>query len=276
MQLETDGMKKVIKVCGIGCILLGVFLLLLNSYGLTKSLRVEHLKESELRFPGDEAIPFAEAMENTILRNDETLIDYIIRQTRNVDNALAHIRWHDTDPGEHNLRVPVWENYILFLMGLLSGIPEYKRYHFVQHEKSIERGIGICGDASMTLSTILTNNDISNTIVSFPGHVVVSSSLNGQDFVLDPDFGVVLNMSTDELRFRKSEVAKAYRNAGYGNLDVLGIVNILSQEYVSWEGPSHFISKKYYFEYFSYWFIWIFPVILLILGAWALKSQLKR
>ncbi|MDO3722578.1 hypothetical protein QVZ43_12695 [Marinobacter sp. chi1] len=269
-------MTNVIRMGSVSFVILGLLLLLLNIYGLSKSLRVGELDDSELRFSGDRPIPFSEAMENIKILPGESRIEYVIRQNKNVDDALAHINWNETDPSEHNLRVPIWENFILYFMGLLSGIPEYQRYHFVQYDKSIERGIGICGDASMTLSTILSKNNIENEILTFPGHVVVTASIGDRAFVLDPDFGVTLNMTADELKNRKSEVVEAYRSAGYGILDASRIVNILSADHQIWSGPSHFIRNKYYFEYLSYWLIWGIPVSLIIAGCFGLKYRSEK
>jgi hypothetical protein len=62
-------------------------------------------------------------------------------------------------------------------MGKYSGIPEYERYHFSNPYNSIERGIGICGDASILMSQMLEKNGIEADILTFPGHVVVTPIL---------------------------------------------------------------------------------------------------
>jgi hypothetical protein len=41
----------------------------------------------------------------------------------------------------------------------------------------MERGIDICGDASMIMSQILERNGIESKIVTFPGHVVVAATI---------------------------------------------------------------------------------------------------
>src|SRR5690606_25937644 len=75
------------------------------------------------------------------------------RAVRVVNGALVHPDWYRVDPVEYRQLVPVWENFFLYFLGKFSGLPQFERYHFANFRRSIERGIGMCGDASMVLSS---------------------------------------------------------------------------------------------------------------------------
>ncbi|MDP5130365.1 MAG: hypothetical protein NWQ54_05745, partial [Paraglaciecola sp.] len=154
----------------------GITLLTINLYGLTQTLAPAAITIDDLRFREKDVTMSREALLLNLPRQiNETDQLYAERITTNIAATLAHIHWLDYHPSQFNQRVPLWENYILYFMGLFSGIPEFERYHFSSPEKSIERGIGICGDASILLSQLLSRQGINNKIVTFPGHVVVEA-----------------------------------------------------------------------------------------------------
>jgi hypothetical protein len=162
-------------------------------------------------------------------------------------------------------------------MGKFSGIPEYKRYHFANYRRSLERGIGICGDASMIMSQLLNQQNIANKILTFPGHVVVAASFdNGQQYILDADYGVIIPYSLNEFATSSTDIAKLYSEAGYPRRDFLLFQKIYSQDYNVWDGVEHFITKKYYFEKISYWLKWPVPILMILLGLYALLKARSR
>jgi len=137
-----------------------LFLLGLNIYGLTQTLDLGDLTTDNLRFKNNDVlISKSDFIYQLFKLEGESNKSYAERATKVVASGMAHLHWEKYAPEEFNQTVPAWENYILYAMGKWSGIPEYERYHFVSTEKSIERGIGICGDASMLLSQKLTENN---------------------------------------------------------------------------------------------------------------------
>ena len=136
-------------------------LISLNIYGLTQTMDLGNLKAENLRFKDADVTLPKKMMRSGLLRlSNESEQDYAKRATRVIASGMAHIHWELYAPSRFHQTVPIWENYILYAMGKWSGIPEFERYHFSSSEKSIERGIGICGDASILLSQILNENGI--------------------------------------------------------------------------------------------------------------------
>ena len=162
-------------------------------------------------------------------------------------------------------------------MGKYSGIPEFERYHYANHHRSLERGIGICGDASMVMSQLLDEQGISNKILTFPGHVVVAASFeNGKQYIFDADYGVVIPYSLDEFASNSTEIAKLYSDAGYPLRDFLLFQKIYKRNPSVFNGVQHFITNKYYFEMITYWLKWPLPISMMLFAIFKLYKTKSR
>jgi hypothetical protein len=255
-------------------IVMGLFLLAINLYGLNRQLEPVMNEGTTFRFANDVSLTFDQAIQHTDKRSSESDIEYAVRITSLVSARLAHIEWElPSNPDQYHQRVPIWENYFLYFMGVVTTIPEYHRYHFADYKRSLERGIGICGDASMILSQLLTEHNIDNKILTFPGHVVVVANFqNGEQYILDPDFGVVVPYSLKNLKMNSADIAKLYVNAGYTQGDYRFFDAMFKQDFVSWNGVKHFITNKYYFEKIAYWLKWPLPVFMVLMGLFLLRK----
>lgn len=253
-------------------LLIGVLLTSINFYGLSKDIRPLVFLNDELRFKNDITQNLETTLNNINPLNNESELEFSSRITEEVSNGLAHIHWDRYDSEKFNQLIPIWENYFLYFMGKFSGIPEFERYHYADYQRSLNRGIGICGDASMIMSQLLTKNGIENQIITFPGHVIVTVKFkNEQDEMLfDPDFGVVLPFTPDEIKQAPSLVNEYYLDAGYFNYDVTTLNKIYSNKYKRWNGVKHFITKKYYFEYITYALKWPLPFLMILLSTYYL------
>jgi hypothetical protein len=256
------------KFFAILLVLTGSVLLCINLYGLRAELEPQFNEFTEFRFKNDSILSYEQTLDQLDKLITESDYQYAARVTTLISNRLAHIQWeHPVDPDQYHQRVPIWENYILYLTGLVSDIPEFERYHFADYKKSLQRGIGICGDASMILSQLLDKQDINNEIISFPGHVVVSTTIDGKSYTFDPDFGVILPFSPEEIRNTPEITEQFYLNANYSYYDAAGLREGYRLNFEKWKGVSHFITNKYYFEKISYAIKWPLPILLIILGA---------
>jgi hypothetical protein len=255
----------------------GAFLTLVNVYGITQSIRVENFDDKYLRFPNDQPMPFESSLKAIQKNQHETDIQFAERMTKVVSRALSHVEWEYFPAEQFNQLIPIWENYFLYFLGTFSGIPEYERYHYANFERSIKRGIGVCGDASMVLSQLLEQHQIKNEIVTFPGHVVIAAYFdNGQKFLLDPDFGVVIPFGLDSIAKNSQFVANLYLKAGYTNADYQFFNRIYRAGYNQWQGVEHFITNKYYFEKISYWLKWPLPIVMILFAAWLWRIKIAK
>lgn len=268
---------KFYALAGVIALISGAVLLSVNIYGIFKDVRPQMFFADELRFEEDITLSREETFEALERLEGETDKEYADRITKVIGSGLAHVHWERYDTQKFNQLIPIWENYFLYFMGRFSGIPEFERYHFANYERSLNRGIGICGDASMIMSQLLDKQGIPNQLLTFPGHVVLAATFdNGQELTFDPDFGVSLDYSPVDLRSSPDAIRQAYTDAGYLQSDVNLLNTIYDNEFERWNGVSHFITKKYYFEILAYWLKWPLPFILIILGGFLVRLPLKK
>lgn len=254
----------------------GSAILTINLYGLTQTLAPANITIDDLRFKQkDVTMSRAMLLQNLPRQANESDQTYAERITTNIAATIAHVHWLNYPPTKFNQRVPLWENYILYFMGMFSGIPEFERYHFSNPDKSIERGIGICGDASVLLSQLLSRQGIDSKIVTYPGHVVVEADYGSHKQVLDADYGVVLQNDVEFYHNHPEQMVNEYRAAGFINDAEEHLAKGIQKNYIHWNGVTHFITKKYYFEKISYWLKWSIPLLLLIVGCffWSFISE---
>lgn len=257
-------------------VVISVVLLLVNLYGLTQSLRPQGLTEDVLRFKENDLKLELQEFESQVKRfRNETEEEYAVRLTYVIANGMAHVIWGEYEPKVFNQTVPIWENYILYFLGSVLKLPEFERYHFTIPEKSIERGVGLCGDASMLMSELLKREGVSNTIITVPGHVMVQAEFeNGTARLFDPDFGVVLNKDISFYERNSNELVREYNAYGYINNGELMIRRGLAEEgFKKWYGADHFVTKKYYFERLSYFMIWLIPMGVLLFALFLGKQR---
>lgn len=254
-------------------LLLGTILISINIYGLFKQLSPSEFSQSDLRFTRDTELSYEDSLLLLEKKSNESDSEYSLRATDIISKRLSHIFWGKYDSEKYNQLIPIWENYFLYFMGKYSGIPEYERYHFANYKRSLKRGIGICGDASMTLSQTLEKQGIQNKIASFPGHVVTAVQYNdGTHAVLDADFGVSMPFSIEEINKTPSLVDSYYLEKDYPIRQINSLKDSYKEEYKLWNGVEHFITKKYYFEKISYLLKWPLPLLLIIIPLWRLSK----
>jgi hypothetical protein len=261
-------MSKILKISvAIIVFTLGFLLTSVNIYGEFKDIRPAVFFNEELRFTDDQPVILEQTLSQLVRSKNESDLQFSQRITPVIAAGLAHIHWERYAPEKFNQLIPIWENYFLYFMGKFSNIPEFEKYHFADYERSLERGIGICGDASMILSQVLSDNNIENDIVTFPGHVIVSAVFNNKkEQLFDADFGVSLPFSLNEIKQSPSLVNDYYLDAGYFDYDIKAFNRIYNNNYQRWNGVKHFITNKYYFEKVSYFLKWPMPIFLLLIS----------
>ncbi|MDH3943023.1 MAG: hypothetical protein OEV06_02865 [Anaerolineae bacterium] len=148
----------------------------------------------------------------------ETNQEYASRLNQLIYDGVIHY-WEPELADELNLRVPVYENFILWGQGLLNP-DDYYIYEFMDSEYAIERGVGICSQSSKILVDILGDNGIKATSYVLSGHVIVHARVDNPTntwWVLDADYGVVIEENVKRIEKDTSIAQVAYREAGYSS-----------------------------------------------------------
>lgn len=241
---------------------LGIILLLLNVTGLFKSLRNEDLYSEVTPYKDDLSIRFEEARKMWYREENESEKEFAARATMLINNAMAHY-WRNEGIKRYHMRIPLWENYILRIKLWITG---RKKYEFRDYKKVIERGVGLCSQPCIGLKYLLNEYGIEADLWDLQQHIVVGVTFSdGTQYTLDPDYGYVIPQGMRELQNNPCLVREAYKNhdAVYAphvseHKRTEDIVKMYTQD-----GNRIYHMKKS-FEDFSYFAIWIFPLLLIL------------
>jgi hypothetical protein len=264
---------------------LGLLLLVVNTAGLFLSLRNgEIYTEPLVAFPDDIVLTYDEFQEQVKRRPGEPEVDYIYRLNGVVNKGMAHY-WHAEGLERYNIRVPIWENYLLFAGSFLWPYA-FGSYEFQDPDKSMERGVGWCSHQADLLNRLLIRERIpAQTLFLNEGkyvtvHAVVQVQTGGKWLVADPDYGVVMPFHISEIEADPTVVKPYYadisrtgwvaRDQNYvptGDLAV-GLYSGADSQLVM---PSE---KRANFEKVVYILKWLLPAVLML--PLALTNGIRR
>jgi len=245
---------------------LAVALLGLNLAGLVLPLRSPALGEVQNpKLRKGPVLPEAELYAR-LARRGETDAEYAVKATAAIHQGIAHY-WSDEGVSRFNLRVPPWENYLLFLAQYVYP-EQYRKYAFHDYRKAIARGVGLCNQQAMVLAQVLERAGVAARIVALSGHVVVMARVDPATdrwWVLDPDYGVIVPHSIREIERNPELIRAAYAAAGYDAATIDGLVQVYASPGNSvWPSARTYFGRKYYVEVAAYVAIWAIPVLLLL------------
>jgi hypothetical protein len=211
----------------------GTFLLSLNIYGEFVSLRNPRINEgiphfNKLRIPQESPEQVFQQIDK---RQDESVEEYAYRLTELVYSATVH-KWEDVnDYSEFNHQIPPYENYFLWAQSFLH--PNDRSYQFCDPYKAIERGVMICSQVTEAMTKLWTKTGLEVRNMVLEGHVVAEVEMNHEHdiwWVLDADFGVVLEHDIKTLEEHPEIVVEKYVNAGYNEEIATRIADFYGKE----------------------------------------------
>lgn len=197
--------------------------------------------------------------------------EYVVRINNVINKGIAHY-WLDEGIGKYNLRVPVWENYLLYLASFLKpGI--YRKYEYADYRKAMERGVGLCSQQAIIVVGILNDSGIDAEMLGLDGHVVLRAKVSRHTwYVADPDYGVIIPHDISEIEANPELVRPYYRGI---EAQFRGADNSVSPDWavevygksgntVFKNGVIGYVHwKKFYPECLSYIAIWIIPLMMI-------------
>lgn len=245
----------------------GTCLLLVNIVGLFKTMRNPDLYTLEKTIKNrlnDVTIPYPEIKKQLVRNENESNEAFAIRINKVVNDGFAHY-WKREGTERYNMRVPIWENYILYAASFIN--PEkYERYEFANYKKNLERGVGLCSSHATVVKGVLLDNGIHAELMDVGGrHVVVRATLSDTSaYILDPDFGYYIPHDTAAITANPQLARAAYANMAnlyYKEAKDPYTVDLMTDIF----GQHKYIySVDGGFEKFSYWAIWILPFLLML------------
>jgi hypothetical protein len=246
---------------------LGFCLFIINIVGLFISLRNESIyQEKNTAFVNDIILTETEFYD----RINKEVIDkkeYIANLNEAVNQGIAKY-WRNAGIDKYNLRIPFYENYLLFIASFLNP-EEYLKYEFIDYRKAIERGIGLCSQQAIIVSEILLEKSIPSYIIGLSGHVVLRAQVDKSHdewWVLDPDYGVVIPFDIDIIENNTKIIRPFYSQAGYKQKKISRLENIYEKEgnaVMSEQGAQGYQIKRSSNEPIFYFLKWLIPCILI-------------
>lgn len=187
----------------------------------------------------------------------------IAQISRVVAGRILH-NWNYIDKDALHMQFPLWKNWVLWLFGEIS--PKYRRYIIADLPTSLERGVGHCGQASLVLAKLLRSYGTTASIVGLNGHTIVSAiGKNGEEFILDPDFGVTFAGTYQEYITEPGltdRYSKALKDLGMRE-EIQPFVLRMVLAIFKRSNPTHSSPEQFHgntaFEEGSYYYKWLLP-----------------
>lgn len=281
--MTKSALLKIVLICS------GLFLLFLNIFGLFIPLRSPYI--GALLNEKADISP-----EKLFFEIDKISIDTtgdLQNLNKIIDNAMVFY-WDDNGADRLNLTIPIYENYLLFIITKIYPVFEkkypfnkfdspFKKYEFSDYKKGLIRGLGLCSQHAIVLSGILDEKNIENKIVDIGGHVIVLATIDKKNYMaLDPTFGVILDSDYYDLIRNKnfSFILNQYLKYGldangaeyYTQMYITKDDNIEYESIAAYHGKERFY--KYYMEETLYLLKWLIPAALLAFALYKRKRKL--
>ena len=258
---------------------IGIFLIILNLVGVFKSLR--HADIYQLRNDSKFGIELTEKQFHKelkqIWRSKESDSLTAVQVSNLVNRSMVH--YYNPKENElqnikkYNLRIPIYENYILFIRALNKSRNDDtglmgRRHEFLNWRKAIERGLGLCSQHAIIVSGILNEAGIQTKMIGLSGHVVATANVGDDKWIiLDPDYGVNIPFSIQEIEGNTELIEPFYLAEGYKTKTIDELKRIFGKEGNRIvENAKVYKGKAGEVESRSYWIIWVIPIILIVLS----------
>ena len=174
---------------------------------------------------------------------------------KNINENIVHFK------KKNNNCCPLYENYILFLLSFLP-INHFKNYEFYNVKRIISIGYGLCSQVCILLYLCLKKKNIDSKIIGFDGHVLVYVHFNNQNFILDPDYGILLKYHPSDVRQNIEQIIKKYKKTTENHkLKKLEIIYKSKYEFI----PEKIIKRNIIIEDISYFLKWVIPITIFYL-----------
>lgn len=238
--------------------------MLLNLIGLlTPSRSNELIDETATYFVNDLKWTEAEFYERLGALDSTNRADYLTQLSLLVSESVLHY-WQDEHREEYRIMLPWSENFILRSMAYFN--PKYfARYEFQDHRKAIARGVGLCSQHAIIAAGFLAEQGIPAKLIELTGHVILTAEVDeGQWWLLDPDYGLVLPFSLEQAEENPAEVALFYERAGFSDYDVDKVEDFFrTDNNIMFDGgAATYQTWLYVIEKVSYFAKWFLPLAL--------------
>lgn len=260
--------RKILLSLGILSFSAGIALLGANGAGFLFPLRSPDIN-GYVDFAGSATTTFAQSEQrlDALVKSHPSNDQFVTQATRIFHDGIAHVAPRDVKRyggGHYRMRVPISENWILYLLSYLKP-DTYRDYEFCSYRRALERGVGRCGQQSLALVSFLAKHGMKTGFIALGGHSVATAEVDDHDwYILDPDYGAVIPKPIEEVEKNPDSVLPYYwSNAAKEN----GIQALYAPaNRVVYGGPEARYARACPIETVAYLAKWIIPLVLVLVG----------
>lgn len=238
---------------------------MLNLFGMFDSIRSNSLyKETATYFVDDLRLTESDFYEQLAQLDPTNRPDYVTKLSKLVSESVLHY-WRPEHSAEYNIRLPWSENFVLRALSYVD--PKFfAMYEFQDHRRALARGVGLCSQHAIITSGFLAEQGIPAKLIELQGHVILTAEVDeGQWWLVDPDYGVVVPFSLAEAEEHPKDAAAVYEAAGFSDYDVDKVEDFYkTADNVVYDGGADtYQPKLWLIEMVSYWMKWLIPLMIM-------------
>lgn len=245
--------------------LISVILLAVDLLGLFVPLRSQHVYQDFTQTNNKIELDYKKAKEHLVRGENQSKKEFVYKVNEVVYAGTVHY-WEDEGIEKYNLRVPFYENWLLYLASYIR--PDiYRKYEFADYNKALERGVGLCSQRALIVIGVLNENGVEAQLIGLDGHVVLRAKVHDDTwYILDPDYGVVIPYDLHDIENNIQIVYQYYTKDITTNVSTMADIYGKTGNVIYPNGVIGYVGLKYYvIEYTSYIAIWILPLIVIII-----------
>jgi hypothetical protein len=260
MKNSIEKVKNIIQLFMIG---VGILIMVSNFIGIFIFTTIRN-DNSHLIEPSEKNISEKQFWNNAYRKSSEPVKAYVDRLTGLVSDRMILVDSKFTKP-------TFYENWILWIYSQYMG-----KYEWTDTKKAVRLGGGFCSQHAIVFNNILREQNIESRILGLNGHVLNEVLIDRKWRVYDPDFNVIFEESIKVLEDNSDKVYQAYRRAGRTHEESKYLEKIFASHEDNWHfrTSKDYAIKTYIIETGSFYFIWIIPAMLIMIGIILQRSTI--
>ena len=272
---------------GMGALLIGLVALALNVTGLVFTV-AEHPKAQKTATHKTNLVrPSYQAALDALNRIDPHLsTDQKLARANQIIAARVVHYWPEPDETDPQVMYSPFENWylaaiqrteaILASFGIVSV--DIARVGRRDYRSILAKGVGLCGMKALALADFFREKGRELRILALGGHVVAYASVDGRNYILDPDHNVLIADVPAPPQRSMVKIRAAYLGAGYSGRKL----EKLERKYA--QSSMRLLEIENFQRSWKRWINrgriikWLLPTALMILGGfvlWKQRSQLS-
>ena len=260
---------------GATLIAVGLFLLTLNVVGLVTAIPQHPIADVKGHKHGLKHLSYADSLE--ALSQIDPGLPANERLGRVNEIIAARVVHYWPKPGQTDRRVmhsPLENWYMASVQRAEAWLAksgfakvDLARVGRRDHRDILAKGVGLCGLTALAVVDYLNEQGVGAKILALGGHVVAYVSLEGRNFILDPDYAVFISDVQTPPKRSVPQIIAAYANVGYDRERLVLLERIYTKSAMKLFTQERFQSRWRRTLFWANLLKWLIPACLLGTGA---------